>query len=69
MSGPFTLDPAVGKGLGTSPGSTGVALNASKPAGNGSAPPPQTFYIRLEDNAGFILLEDGSGYIELEDGP
>lgn len=70
MSGtsPFTLDFAVNKGLGTTPGSIGVAMNASKPSGGASAP-AETFYWVLEDGSGFWELEDGSGLWLLEDAP
>lgn len=67
MSGSvFTLDPAQGEGLGTTPGSSGVHLNAARRRGSGAV---ETWYIELEDETGFIELEDGSGLILLEDAP
>lgn len=68
MSGsPFTLDFATNKGLGTTPGSSGVAMNASKP----QAPVTigASFRWLLEDGNGYFRLEDDSGDFELEDGP
>ena len=69
MSGaasPFTLDFAVNKGLGTTPGSTGVAVNASKPAGSSAG---ESWLWLLEDGSGYFRLEDDSGDFELEAGP
>lgn len=67
-TGPFTLDAAINKGLGTTPGSVGVAMNASKPQDGGSSPPESWLWV-LEDGSGYWELEDGSGNWELESGP
>lgn len=67
-TGPFTLDMALNKGLGNTPGNVGVAMNASKPQEGGSAP-ADSWLILLENGSGFVGLEDGSGAIELEAGP
>ncbi len=65
-TGPFTLDFAVNRGLGHSPGNVGITATAAKPEGGSDA---QTWFWTLEDGSGFFELEDGSGLWLLEDAP
>ena len=67
MSGSiFTTDASQGEGLGTTPGSSGVHLNASRPPSSGG---PGSWLWLLEDDSGYFRLEDDSGDFELEAGP
>jgi hypothetical protein len=67
-TGPFTLDFALNRGLGTAPGDVGIAMAAAKQDGGGGSP-GETYYWVLEDGSGFFELEDGSGLWLLEAAP
>lgn len=67
-TGPFTLDFAVNRGLGASPGNVGIAMAAAKQDGGGASP-GETWLWLLEDGSGYFTLEDDSGFFELEAAP
>jgi hypothetical protein len=68
MSGSiFTTDAGQGQGLGTSPGHSGVHLNAARRREAGT--PVDSWRWLLEDATGYFRLEDDSGDFELEAGP
>ncbi len=66
-TGPFTLDFALNRGLGTSPGNVGITMGASKQDGGPGG--GQTWFWQLEDETGFFQLEDDSGLWLLEESP